>query len=146
MPDASTNTSVRLPPYWELVTMVACMMALNAAAIDIFIPSLQEMGATLGVDDPNRRQFVITAYLLGFGGAQIVYGPLSDRFGRRPILFFGLAVYVVASIAAIFSQTFELLLALRARKGSARRRPGSSPSRWCATASAVGAWPASCRW
>ncbi|MEF2550600.1 multidrug effflux MFS transporter [Aurantimonas sp. A2-1-M11] len=117
MSDASPHSETRGLPYWELVTMVACLMALNAAAIDIFIPSLQEMGAALGVDDPNQRQLVITAYILGFGGAQIVYGTLSDRFGRRPILFFGLAVYILASIAAIFSPTFGVLLALRAVQG-----------------------------
>ncbi|WP_050767677.1 multidrug effflux MFS transporter [Aurantimonas manganoxydans] len=117
MSNASPNAETRGLPYWELVTMVACLMALNAAAIDIFIPSLQEMGAALGVDDANQRQFVITAYILGFGGAQILYGTLSDRFGRRPILFFGLAVYILASIAAIFSPTFGILLALRALQG-----------------------------
>ena len=98
MSNASPNAETRGLPYWELVTMVACLMALNAAAIDIFIPSLQEMGAALGVDDANQRQFVITAYILGFGGAQILYGTLSDRFGRRPILFFGLAVYILSLI------------------------------------------------
>jgi DHA1 family bicyclomycin/chloramphenicol resistance-like MFS transporter len=117
MSDLPKNAETRGLPYWELVTMIACLMALNAAAIDIFIPSLQEMGAALGVTDENQRQLVITAYILGFGGAQIVYGTLSDRFGRRPILFFGLTVYILASVAAIFSPTFGLLLALRAVQG-----------------------------
>ncbi|MEC5324803.1 multidrug effflux MFS transporter [Aurantimonas sp. A3-2-R12] len=117
MSNASMNDQTRGLPYWELVTMIACLMALNAAAIDIFIPALQEMGSALGVADANQRQLVITAYILGFGGAQIVYGTLSDRFGRRPILFFGLGVYVVASVAAIFAPDFETVLALRAIQG-----------------------------
>jgi DHA1 family bicyclomycin/chloramphenicol resistance-like MFS transporter len=97
--------------------MVALLMALNAAAIDIFIPALQEIGSTLGVTDENTRQLVITAYVVGFGAAQIIYGTLSDRFGRRPVLFAGLAIYVLASFAAIFSPTFGVLLAFRALQG-----------------------------
>lgn len=104
-------------PHWELVTLVASLMALNAAAIDILIPALSSIGLALNVADENSRQFVITAYVLGFGAAQIVYGTLSDRFGRRPVLLGGLAVYTLASIAAVFAPSFAALLALRAIQG-----------------------------
>nr|WP_188907378.1 multidrug effflux MFS transporter [Aureimonas endophytica] len=104
-------------PYWELVTMIASLMALNAAAIDILIPALQEIGATLGVETENQRQLAISAYILGFGGAQIVYGPLSDRFGRRPMLFVGLAIYVAASFCAAMSPSFGALLFFRCMQG-----------------------------
>jgi DHA1 family bicyclomycin/chloramphenicol resistance-like MFS transporter len=117
MPNASRPSAASSLPYWELVVMIACLMALNAASIDIFIPSLQEIGTQLGVATENQRQLVITAYIIGFGGAQIVYGTLSDRFGRRPVLFAGIAIYVLASFAAIFSPTFQVLLALRAVQG-----------------------------
>ena len=105
------------PSYWELVALIASLMALNAAAIDIYIPALQDIGAALDVSDPNRRQFVITAYVIGFGAAQIVYGPISDRFGRKPVLFAGLAVYIAAAAASAFSPTFTLLLVLRGIQG-----------------------------
>ncbi|RFC66335.1 MFS transporter [Fulvimarina endophytica] len=111
------NSETRGLPYWELVTLIACLMALNSAAIDIFIPALQDIGSALGVGDENRRQLVITAYLLGFGAAQLVFGPLSDRFGRRAVLLGGLAVYIGASLIAIGSPSFEFLLALRAIQG-----------------------------
>jgi DHA1 family bicyclomycin/chloramphenicol resistance-like MFS transporter len=117
MSNAPSRSVTHGLPYWELVTMVALLMALNAAAIDVFIPALQEIGATLGVTDENTRQLVITSYVLGFGAAQIVYGTLSDRFGRRPVLFAGLGIYVLASFAAIFSPTFGVLLAFRALQG-----------------------------
>jgi len=65
----------------------------------------------------NSRQWVITAYLLGFGITQIIYGPLADRFGRKPILMIGLALYVVFSVLAAFSPTFELLIAARVGTG-----------------------------
>ena len=104
-------------PHWELIVLIASVMALNAAAIDIFIPALQDIGSALGVESENQRQFVITSYLAGFGAAQLVYGPLSDRFGRRPILFFGLGLYFLASLAAVVAPTFGVLLALRAIQG-----------------------------
>ncbi|WP_083590639.1 multidrug effflux MFS transporter [Aurantimonas sp. 22II-16-19i] len=115
LPAQQTNTHGL--PYRELVMMVACLMAMNAAAIDIFIPALQDIGTALQVSDANQRQFVITAYLLGFGGGQIVYGPLSDRYGRRRVLLFGIAVYVIAAGIATFSTSFAMLLTMRAIQG-----------------------------
>lgn len=117
MSDASSRNATPTLSYGELVVMVASLMALNAAAIDVFIPALQQIGAALGVMTENQRQFVITAYIVGFGTAQIVYGTLSDHYGRRPVLFFGLAIYVAASFSAIFAPSFAVLLVLRAIQG-----------------------------
>ncbi|EAU42197.1 bicyclomycin resistance protein, partial [Fulvimarina pelagi HTCC2506] len=114
---AVSNADTRALPYWELVVLIACLMALNSAAIDIFIPALQDIGSALGVPDENQRQLVITAYLLGFGAAQLIFGPLSDRFGRRPILLGGIVLYITASLVAIATPTFEVLLSLRALQG-----------------------------
>lgn len=97
--------------------MVAALMALNALAIDVFIPALQDIGEALSVEDENRRQFVISAYIMGFGIAQLFYGTISDRFGRRPVLMFGLAVYVGASALASYVPNFESLLAIRFIQG-----------------------------
>ncbi|TDL81662.1 Bcr/CflA family efflux MFS transporter [Palleronia sediminis] len=103
--------------YAEFVAMIALLMALNAAAIDVYIPALADIGTALGVAEENRRQIIITAYVVGFGAAQIVYGPLSDRFGRRRVLFAGLAIYIAGSIAAVFAGSFEALLAWRFVQG-----------------------------
>jgi MFS transporter, DHA1 family, multidrug resistance protein len=102
----------------EFIAICAAMMALNALAIDIMLPGLQEIGASLGVADENHRQFVITAYLLGFAVAQLGFGPLSDRFGRRLPLVLGIGTYVAASFAAVFAPNFETLLVLRAIQGA----------------------------
>ena len=67
----------------EFITLVAALIAINAFAIDIMLPGLQQIGQSLGEADPNRRQLVIPAYMLGFGALQLVFGPLADRFGRR---------------------------------------------------------------
>ncbi|MHB2264889.1 multidrug effflux MFS transporter [Aliihoeflea sp. PC F10.4] len=101
----------------ELIALAAALMALNALAIDIMLPGLQEIGASLGEPDENRRQLVITAYITGFGLAQLVFGPLSDRFGRRNPLLAGLVVYVIAAFACAVSPTFGALLILRFVQG-----------------------------
>ena len=67
--------------------------------------------------DENARQLVITAYIAGFGIAQLFFGPLSDRFGRRTPLLLGLAVYVAAALGAAFAPSFETLLILRFVQG-----------------------------
>jgi DHA1 family bicyclomycin/chloramphenicol resistance-like MFS transporter len=101
----------------EFIALMAAMMALNALAIDVMLPALPYMGEALGVESENDRQFVISAYMLGFGVAQLAFGPLSDRFGRRAPLLIGIAVYIVAAFAAAFSPTFAVLLALRFTQG-----------------------------
>jgi len=104
-------------PYVEFVTMVAALMALNAMAIDIILPALQQMGENLGVADENARQLPLTAYIVTFGISQLFYGPISDRFGRRPVLLFGLAIYTLACLIAALSGSFATLLAMRALQG-----------------------------
>ena len=101
----------------SFVVMIAFMMAVNALAIDSMLPALPAIGHALGVASENERQWVVTAYLLGFGVSQLAYGPLSDRYGRRPLLLAGLALFVVFSIAAAFASSFAMLLAARAMQG-----------------------------
>ena len=115
---APQETGFVLPiPRWEFIAMAAGLMALNALAVDVMLPGLQQIGASLGVENENHRQYVISAYILGFGGAQLFYGPISDRFGRRGPLLFGLVVYIAAAFAAAFAPSFGLLLALRFVQG-----------------------------
>jgi len=104
-------------PRWEFITIVAALMALNALAIDIMLPGLQEIGASLNVADENHRQYVVSSYFAGMAAALLFYGPLSDRFGRRTPVLIGLAIYIAAAFAAVFAPTFEVLLALRFIQG-----------------------------
>lgn len=113
----STTYSARHISRVEFIALVAALMALNALAIDIMLPALPYMGEALGVANENERQFVIAAYMLGFGAAQLVFGPLSDRFGRRGPLLIGLAIYVACAFAAIFAPNFAVLLGLRFVQG-----------------------------
>jgi MFS transporter, DHA1 family, multidrug resistance protein len=105
------------PGFPEFVALIAMMMALNALAIDMMLPALPAIGGALGVATENSRQWVITAYLLGFGGAQLIYGPLADRYGRKPVLMAGLSLYVLFSTLAAFAPTFELLIMARIATG-----------------------------
>ncbi len=105
------------PGFPEFVCLIAMMMALNALAIDSMLPALPMIGEALGVARENDRQWIVTAYLLGFGGAQIVYGPLADRYGRKPVLMVGIGLYVLFSVLAAFAPTFELLVAARIGTG-----------------------------
>ncbi|SFP55547.1 multidrug effflux MFS transporter [Sphingomonas rubra] len=101
----------------EFVAFVAALMAVNALGVDLMLPALADIGDQLGIATANHRQWIITAYMLGFGAGQLVYGPLADRFGRRPILLATLAGFVAASVFAAGSQSFAGLLGARVLQG-----------------------------
>ncbi|GAK71022.1 putative drug resistance transporter [Agrobacterium rubi TR3 = NBRC 13261] len=116
-PSQSESTRAVAMGRTEFIALAAALMALNALAIDIMLPGLQEIGASLGVDNENHRQYVISAYLIGFGISQLFYGPIADRFGRRKPMLFGLGIYIISSIAVIFVPSFAGLLVLRFIQG-----------------------------
>ncbi len=97
--------------------MVAALSALNALAIDVMLPALPDIGRAYQLTTDNDRQLVITAYVALFGVAQLVYGPLADAFGRRSVLLWALAIFMLGSVLCVFAPTFELLLAARALQG-----------------------------
>jgi DHA1 family bicyclomycin/chloramphenicol resistance-like MFS transporter len=109
--------------FHEFVGLVAALMALNALAIDIMLPALQEIGSALGAQDENRSQTILSAYLVGFGVGQLLIGTISDRFGRRAVLLWGLVVYVVAAALCSLAPNFEALLAGRVLQGVASAAP-----------------------
>lgn len=115
----SITDDVALPGLskFQFIALMAMLMAVNAISIDIMLPGLQEIGASLGVTDENHRQYVITAYLIGMGVAQLFFGPLSDRFGRRAPLLAGLCIYGLCAVAIAIVPTFSALLALRFVQG-----------------------------
>ena len=108
----------RLPGTREMVAMLAGLMALNAFAIDAMIPALPQIGSDLGVSDENRRQLVVVAYFIGFGSTQLIWGPLADRFGRKPILGIGIALYTFFALLCANAGSFPLLIAGRLAMGA----------------------------
>lgn len=101
----------------EFIALTASLFAINALAIDVMLPALPAMAEDLGVASENERQLVIAFYLIGFGVAQLVLGPMVDRFGRKRPLLWGMGIYVAACLASVFTTSFYALVALRFLQG-----------------------------
>lgn len=117
MPSPSTPARTRPGPR-ETIALLAGLMALNAFAIDAMIPALPQIGEQLGVADENRRQLVVVAYMLGFGSTQLVWGPLADRFGRKPVLAAGISLYACFALLCGLASSFAMLVLARALQGA----------------------------
>ncbi|WP_455873219.1 multidrug effflux MFS transporter [Rhizobium yanglingense] len=103
--------------FTEFVITIAIMTASIAMAIDSMLPALPAIGRSLSVTSTNDAQLIIGVFFLGFGVSQIIFGSLSDTFGRRRILLGGLAVYVLAMFGAALTGSFEMLLVMRFVQG-----------------------------
>ncbi len=92
-------------------------MAMVAFSIDSMLPALPEIAQTLTPDAPNRAQLVLTSFVFGMGLGTLVMGPLSDRFGRKPVIFCGALLYAVGAIMAAQAQTLDGMLFSRLLQG-----------------------------
>jgi len=112
-------TPMRRPnPESGLITgLLAALCAITPLSIDMPLPALPQIAAGLGAP-VSDAQLTISVFLAGFGLAQLVLGPLSDRFGRRPIMFLGLGLYIVASAACTVAGDIGLLVAARFVQGA----------------------------
>jgi DHA1 family bicyclomycin/chloramphenicol resistance-like MFS transporter len=116
--DSAFNDGVKRPGMREMTALLAGLMALNAFAIDAMIPALPDIGRALDVTEENRRQLVVIVYFLGFASTQLFWGPLADRFGRKPILAAGITLYGLFAIFCAFAPSFPLLIAGRFAMGA----------------------------
>lgn len=106
--------NAKLPmPLWEFVTLIAALMALNAFAIDIMLPAMDDIAGSFGIESSNQQQLIFYAYILGFGFPQLVYGPISDAKGRKKLLLICLALYAALAFACMKAPSFTALLAIR---------------------------------
>lgn len=119
-PPVSDAPAMRGAPigFVEFVALVAALMSLTAIGIDSMLPALPAIGTALDVASENARQFIVTAFVIGFGVAQLVHGPLADRFGRRTVLLWALSFYTIANVACAVSGSFALLLTARVIGGA----------------------------
>ena len=101
------------PDTFALTALLSLLTALGPLAVDMYLPSFPEIGRLLGAS-PATVQLTLSLYMASYAVGQIIYGPLSDRYGRRPVLRAALAVYCVASFACSFAPNIELLLTARA--------------------------------
>ena len=101
----------------EFVPLIALLMSLVALAIDAMLPALPAIGRDLGAPRPNDVQYVITSLFLGLGIGQMIFGPLSDRIGRKPAIHAGLVLFMIGCVVSFFASTFEAMIAGRVLQG-----------------------------
>ena len=96
----------------KLIFLLASLSALVAAAIDMYLPAFPTVAISLDISEGQVQQ-TLTVFLVGLGIGQGLYGPFLDRYGRRPPLLFGIALFTIGSLAAAMSTSFESLLVAR---------------------------------
>lgn len=101
----------------EFVTLMASLMSIVALSIDALLPALPEIGSYLNVVNANSNQLLITMIFLGLGFGQLIFGPLSDSFGRKPIVYAGFLLFIVASIICVTTKSFEMMIFGRVLQG-----------------------------
>lgn len=100
----------------ELIIMLGLLAAIGPLSIDTYLPGMPAIAADFGTASSLVQQSV-SAYFLGLAAGQIIAGPFSDRFGRRPILFIGLALYLAATLACVLAPSIGILIIGRALQG-----------------------------
>ncbi len=101
----------------EFVILMALYVALMAMSIDMILPALGLMGKDLGVADENKMQYVIGALFLGFTFGQIIYGPISDSFGRKKPIYFGIGIFIIGNVICLTAENFEAIIFGRLLQG-----------------------------
>ncbi len=124
VPSRSQAPSIPLSiSFVEFVCLTAGLMAITALAIDIMLPALPQIASTFGVSNENDRQLIVVLYMAGFAGGQIFFGPLSDHYGRKPVLMLGLAIFIAGTVGALWATSFEMLLVARLEQGIGAAAP-----------------------
>jgi DHA1 family bicyclomycin/chloramphenicol resistance-like MFS transporter len=104
------------PPYRRFtrppMAILVAITSLSPLSIQIFVPAMPAAAADLSAS-PGAIQLTVTLYLFSVALGQLFYGPLSDRFGRRPVLLLGLLVYVTAAFSATFAASAGALIVAR---------------------------------
>ncbi|MYM53903.1 multidrug effflux MFS transporter [Thalassovita mangrovi] len=107
----------------EFIALLAMLFATVAFSIDSMLPALPEIAAQLSPDNVNRAQLVLTSFVLGMGVGTFFTGPLSDRFGRKPVILVGTGLYITGAFLAYIAQGLELVLAARVIQGLGAAAP-----------------------
>jgi len=102
---------------FEFIALMASLMAMAALSIDALLPAMSVIGDVVGVTDAHDNQLLITMIFLGLGIGQLFFGPLSDSFGRKPLVYIGFVVFIVASFVCVFSTSLQMLIFGRIMQG-----------------------------
>ncbi len=101
----------------EFVVIISLMMSLTALSIDTMMPALPKIGSELGLQNANDRQLIISTIFLGMAVGQLLFGPLSDKTGRKPAVYVGYVVYIAGALLSIVAVSFPMMLAGRLLQG-----------------------------
>ncbi|MEL6643530.1 MAG: multidrug effflux MFS transporter [Pseudomonadota bacterium] len=101
----------------EFVALMAMLFATIAFSLDAMLPALPEIAAEVTPDAPNNAQLIVTSFVLGMGIGTLFTGPLSDAFGRRPVILVGSALYILGAVLAWAAPTLEMILLARVLQG-----------------------------
>ncbi|RAI44537.1 multidrug effflux MFS transporter [Rhodoplanes roseus] len=105
------------PNTFALTALLAILTGLGPLAMDLYLPSFPDIGRTLGAT-PSEVQLTISFYMLGFAVGQLFFGPVSDRYGRKPVLSFALVVFCIGTLACAVAPSIETLIAARIVQGA----------------------------
>ena len=101
----------------EFVVLMAALMSIVALSIDAVLPALPDIGKHLNVGDPSENPKLLTSIFLGLGFGQLILGPISDSLGRKPIVYLGFTIFIIASIICVTTKNFEIMLLGRILQG-----------------------------
>ncbi|MBT8299124.1 MAG: multidrug effflux MFS transporter [Maribacter sp.] len=104
-------------PNFEFIALMASLMSIVALAIDALLPAIAKIGISINSLDATDNQLLITMIFLGLGLGQLFFGPLSDCYGRKPIVYAGFVVFTVASIICVLASSLELMIIGRILQG-----------------------------
>lgn len=113
------------PGFREFVALLAMMISLVALSTDAMLPALATIGADLGVERANDNQLIISLIFLGMAVGQIAYGPLSDSYGRKPLIYAGYVLFILGCLLSIVATSFSMMLAGRWLQGVGAAGPRS---------------------
>jgi DHA1 family bicyclomycin/chloramphenicol resistance-like MFS transporter len=105
------------PGTFGLTLLLAMLTALGPLSMDMYLPSLPDIARALGAPIAHT-QLTISSYLVGFALGQMIYGPLSDRYGRRPVLLAAIILYLASTFACAAAQSVDILIAARFLQGA----------------------------
>ena len=101
----------------EFILLMACLMSIVALSIDAILPALQSIGKSIKTVDSNENQLLITMIFLGLGFGQLIFGPISDSFGRKPVVYIGFFIFVLSSFLCVFATNIETMVTGRILQG-----------------------------
>ena len=113
IPESSVKNTSQL----EFILLMACLMSIVALSIDTILPALQPIGMSIGTRNSSENQLLITMIFLGLGFGQLIFGPISDHLGRKPVIYMGFVIFVLSSMLCVFASSIEMMIAGRILQG-----------------------------